>query len=173
MSGGGNFSGGHGGHVGHMGGGHFNGGGHFGGGHFGGGHYYGGGWGGHYWHGGWGGPYVSFGVYAPFWDPWYYDPGYYPAYYGAGYDDAYVAGAASAYRQQAMQEAMAAPIGQSIDWTDGDASGTVTPVRNGHSGDRYCREFQQDIVVDGHHEQAYGAACQEPDGSWQIVPDNP
>ncbi len=33
----------------------------------------------------------------------------------------------------------------------------------------YCREFTKDIVVGGRVQQGYGTACQQPDGSWQVV----
>jgi hypothetical protein len=33
----------------------------------------------------------------------------------------------------------------------------------------YCREFQSTIVVEGRQQQAFGTACLQPDGSWQIV----
>lgn len=38
--------------------------------------------------------------------------------------------------------------------------------------DRYCREFTRDVKIGGKHEQAYGIACRQPDGSWQIVGDD-
>lgn len=77
-----------------------------------------------------------------------------------------------AYAAQANQQAYAAPIGQSISWNNPQSGnhGTVTPVRDGYSsGGRYCREYQQEIVVGGQRESAYGTACQQPDGSWEIV----
>lgn len=74
--------------------------------------------------------------------------------------------------QQAQQQAYAAPIGQTITWSNPQSgnSGSYTPVREGHtpSGD-YCREYQQTIVVDGRAETAYGTACKNPDGTWQLV----
>ena len=36
------------------------------------------------------------------------------------------------------------------------------------SGARPCREFQQDIVIDGQKQKAHGRACQQSDGSWRI-----
>lgn len=33
----------------------------------------------------------------------------------------------------------------------------------------YCREFTKDIIVGGRVQQGYGTACQQPDGSWQVV----
>jgi surface antigen len=76
------------------------------------------------------------------------------------------------YRRQAYAQAFAAPVGESVTWNDADGSGTITTTRDGHSGDRYCREFVQEVKIDGKREKAYGAACQQPDGSWEIVPDN-
>jgi hypothetical protein len=35
----------------------------------------------------------------------------------------------------------------------------------------YCREFTKVVNIGGHMENAYGQACQQPDGSWQIVSD--
>jgi hypothetical protein len=33
-----------------------------------------------------------------------------------------------------------------------------------------CREFTVPITVAGREEKAYGKACQQPDGTWQILP---
>ena len=33
-----------------------------------------------------------------------------------------------------------------------------------------CREFQAPITIGGQQQQAYGRACQQPDGTWQIMP---
>jgi surface antigen len=66
--------------------------------------------------------------------------------------------------------ATTAPIGDRIIWNDSGASGSVTAVRDGTSTQgRYCREFQQQVTVGGRTEQAYGTACQQPDGAWEIV----
>jgi hypothetical protein len=72
--------------------------------------------------------------------------------------------------EEAQIRATAAPIGERIIWNDGGATGSVTAVREGTSTQgRYCREFQQAVTVGGRTEQAYGTACQQPDGSWEIV----
>lgn len=64
------------------------------------------------------------------------------------------------------------PIGKPIVW-DNPNNGNkvvVTPTREGPTNyGSYCREFQQTIIVGGRSEQAYGTACQQPDGSWKIV----
>jgi hypothetical protein len=48
-----------------------------------------------------------------------------------------------------------------------DATAT-SPTFRDNSG-RYCREFQSKVVVGGALRDSYGTACQQPDGSWQIV----
>lgn len=76
------------------------------------------------------------------------------------------------YMQQAQSRAHAAPIGESISWSNPDTGhrGYVTPVRDGTStSGRYCREYQVGITVGGQQEQGYGTACQQPDGSWEVV----
>jgi surface antigen len=76
------------------------------------------------------------------------------------------------YALQAQQQAYGAPIGQTISWNNPQSgnSGTYTPVRDGYNQNgRYCREFQQTIVVGGKVEEGYGIACRQPDGSWEIV----
>jgi 17 kDa outer membrane surface antigen len=72
--------------------------------------------------------------------------------------------------EAAQVQATTAPIGETIRWHDGAAAGSVTAVREGTSTlGRYCREFQQNVTVGGQNEQAYGTACQQPDGAWEIV----
>jgi hypothetical protein len=31
-----------------------------------------------------------------------------------------------------------------------------------------CREFEQDVIIDGHREKAHGRACRQVDGSWKL-----
>ncbi len=33
----------------------------------------------------------------------------------------------------------------------------------------YCREFSQEIRIDGNPVESYGTACLQPDGTWRIV----
>lgn len=73
---------------------------------------------------------------------------------------------------QAQQRAYSAPIGETVNWNNPESGnyGTYTPTRDGYSSSgRYCREYQQTIYVGGRQEEAYGTACQQPDGSWEIV----
>jgi len=63
-------------------------------------------------------------------------------------------------------------VGQASTWRNPDSghSGSFTPTRTYESSQRqYCREYQQTIVVGGESQKAYGRACRQPDGSWQIV----
>ncbi len=76
------------------------------------------------------------------------------------------------YAQQAASRAQSAPIGETVSWNNPDSgnAGSVTPTRDGYSSSgRYCREYQQTIIVGGQEESAYGTACQQSDGSWEIV----
>lgn len=73
----------------------------------------------------------------------------------------------------AMSQAYNAPIGQQIVWNNPNSGnyGSYTPVREGYQTqtNAYCREFQQTVTVGGKTQKAYGTACRQPDGSWQIV----
>ena len=34
---------------------------------------------------------------------------------------------------------------------------------------KYCREYQKTVTIGNHIEKAYGTACLQPDGSWEMV----
>ncbi len=77
-----------------------------------------------------------------------------------------------AYAQSANQRAHAVPVGQTVQWNNPDSgnSGAVTARRDGHSSSgRYCREYEQSITVDGRAQTAVGTACQNPDGTWEVL----
>lgn len=66
----------------------------------------------------------------------------------------------------ALQRALRAPVGETIRWSDRNASGAVTVTREGSSSlGRYCREYSQQIGIGGDTQRAYGTACRNPDGS--------
>ena len=77
-----------------------------------------------------------------------------------------------AYMQQAQQQAHTASVGDTISWNNPESgnNGTYTVTRDGTSRTtgRYCREYRQTVVIDGRSETAYGTACQNPDGTWQV-----
>lgn len=61
--------------------------------------------------------------------------------------------------------------GQAAAWTNPDSgnSGSITPTHTYQAASgQYCREYRQDVVIGGEKQQAYGTACRQPDGSWQI-----
>jgi len=64
------------------------------------------------------------------------------------------------------------PSGTSTSWHNPDSgnSGTVTPTRTyqAQSGN-YCREYEQTVTIGGKTQTAYGTACRQPDGNWQVV----
>jgi surface antigen len=77
-----------------------------------------------------------------------------------------------AYASQALNNAYSAPIGQTIAWNNPKSgnNGSFTPVRDGTSSSgAYCREYQTKVTVGGRPQSAYGTACRQPDGSWQVV----
>jgi surface antigen len=74
--------------------------------------------------------------------------------------------------QRAAQQAFEySRTGESSAWQNPDSgnSGSITPTRTYQQpSGQYCREYEQDIVVDGNREKTYGTACRNRDGSWRI-----
>lgn len=74
---------------------------------------------------------------------------------------------------QTVQKALeTSPSDRPVQWSNPDSghSGAVTPKpAYTNTAGRYCREFQQTVVVGGQEQSAYGTACRQPDGAWQIV----
>jgi surface antigen len=65
-----------------------------------------------------------------------------------------------------------APSGTSVQWNNPDSghSGSVTPVRTFRSeAGKQCREYVQEVMIGGEKQKAYGKACRQQDGHWQIV----
>jgi surface antigen len=52
---------------------------------------------------------------------------------------------------------------------DNGHSGSVTPIRTLNEHGRFCREYSNKVTIGGKTQEAYGKACRQPDGSWQIV----
>ena len=149
---------------------------------------YGGHWGGGYrGYRGWRGhDHFAFGFSAPlYYRPYYgsyYEPSYYrpyarPAYrgpiYSLGLFPASVGDTLSydarGYYYDAYRQALAAPVGQAIEWNSGSAQDTVETTLDGWAGERYCREFRQNVTIDGQTQGATGTACKTPNGDWQLV----
>ena len=62
------------------------------------------------------------------------------------------------------------PSNESVVWENPDSGnyGSFTPVRTYQVNKRYCREYNQEVVIGGAKQEAYGTACRQPDGSWQV-----
>ncbi|MCB9989445.1 MAG: glycine zipper 2TM domain-containing protein [Rhodospirillales bacterium] len=76
------------------------------------------------------------------------------------------------YMQQAQLNAYKAPIGETVAWSNPESgnSGSYTPTQEGTSNKgRYCREYEQTIYIGGKAETGVGTACQNPDGTWEII----
>jgi surface antigen len=73
---------------------------------------------------------------------------------------------------KAQQHAHFVPVGETIQWSNPESGnhGEIRPLREGRSnGGRYCREYHNRVVINGQSQQAYGVACRQPDGSWQVI----
>jgi surface antigen len=76
------------------------------------------------------------------------------------------------YMAQSTQNALeSGQSGQPVQWQNPDSghSGTIVPQKAYQDNDTYCREYTQTVNIGGKTERAYGTACRQPDGSWQIV----
>jgi len=57
-------------------------------------------------------------------------------------------------------------------WWRNDQSGNYGSVEPGNAyqtRNGYCREYQQTVYIGGKRQQAYGTACRQPDGEWQVM----
>lgn len=73
---------------------------------------------------------------------------------------------------QTSQRALeTAQPGQALPWKNAQSgnSGSVVAGNYYQEGGRYCREYTQTINVGGKSEKAYGTACRQPDGSWEVI----
>ena len=75
------------------------------------------------------------------------------------------------YMAQSTQRALeTAPSGQAVQWQNPDSghSGTIVPQQAYQNNGSYCREYTQTVNIGGQSQRAYGTACRQPDGSWQL-----
>lgn len=77
-----------------------------------------------------------------------------------------------AYDEQRAQRALEYnATGRASSWVNPDRGHEVTFVPTDtyrRSSGQYCREYQTQVEVGYRVEDAYGTACRQPDGSWQI-----
>jgi len=61
-------------------------------------------------------------------------------------------------------------IGHTSSWRNPDNghSGTFKPTKTYEREGRYCREYVQTVNIGGKTQQAYGTACRQPDGTWEV-----
>jgi len=61
---------------------------------------------------------------------------------------------------------------ETTEWVNPDTGnrGSITPTENYRTSDgTFCREFHQTVVIRGEEVEAYGTACRQPDGVWEIA----
>jgi surface antigen len=61
--------------------------------------------------------------------------------------------------------------GSPSSWVNPDSGNEVTFVPTEtyqRNSGQYCREYRTEVEVGNRIEEAYGTACRQPDGSWQI-----
>jgi surface antigen len=71
--------------------------------------------------------------------------------------------------QDALENALSGAV---VSLTDDELAGVVsiTPTRTYRSEtEHWCREFVEDVVIDGKHTTRYGLACRESAGGWRRV----
>ena len=71
--------------------------------------------------------------------------------------------------QDALENALS---GTAVSLADDKLSGVVsiTPTRTYRSETKHwCREFVEDVVIDGKHTTRFGLACRENTGEWRRV----
>lgn len=77
-----------------------------------------------------------------------------------------------AYHNNTAQKALEYnKSGTASKWTNPDtgASGAVIPSKTYQEHGRYCREYTQVIRVGNKAQEAFGKACRNPDGTWEVV----
>jgi surface antigen len=65
-----------------------------------------------------------------------------------------------------------APDGEEIVWNSPEDGSRYQVTPTGSYQDQagqYCREYQTTAEIAGQHQQTYGVACRQPDGSWRLV----
>ena len=97
----------------------------------------------------------------------------YDAYTGTGYGHAQSSRVILVEQSTAVVETLEhAPDNQGIVWNEPQtqAAYEVVPTETYQEpGGRYCREFLTTARVGGQVQEAYGRACRQPDGAWEIV----
>ena len=79
----------------------------------------------------------------------------------------------AALADQAVQDALEHALsGAAVSLSDASLASTVsiTPTRTYRSeSSHWCREFVEDLVIDGQNVTRFGIACRQPEGGWERV----
>jgi hypothetical protein len=70
--------------------------------------------------------------------------------------------------QRALETAKS---GTTVTWKNPDdaSTGQITPAPAFQNAQgQFCREFEETVTIGGQPQQAYGTACRQPDGTWQL-----
>lgn len=73
--------------------------------------------------------------------------------------------------QSSNQALEKAPSGHKVEWSNPDSGHrgyTVVEKTYQKNDGRYCREYSQKVYIGNKEHNAYGTACRQPDGSWEI-----
>ncbi|MEQ8394394.1 glycine zipper 2TM domain-containing protein [Thalassobaculum sp.] len=64
-----------------------------------------------------------------------------------------------------------APNGRAVEWRNPDSNVAyhMVPTETFQAGNRYCRTYTTTAIIGGRPQEAYGTACRQPDGSWEVV----
>jgi surface antigen len=77
------------------------------------------------------------------------------------------------YYNQAQYKALeSGQPGQALPWSNPQTGNSGSFAANApyqNNSGQYCREYTQTISVGGQAQKAYGTACRQPDGNWQVV----
>jgi len=74
-------------------------------------------------------------------------------------------------RMKTAQTLHNSPSGKGTTWVNPDTGYeyTVTPTKTHATGERPCREFRLNATIgDDPHQEVYGTACLQDDGSWLV-----
>ena len=64
-----------------------------------------------------------------------------------------------------------APDGRTVSWENPTSriGGSTTPTQTSTDGESMCRDFVQNVSVEGEIATTDGKACRNPDGNWEVV----
>lgn len=76
------------------------------------------------------------------------------------------------YAAHAFNTASHSKVGRVVVWHNphNGHRGKVIIVRDAHTPrGEYCREFRNEVIINGRVQTVYGTACRRMDGSWKVI----